>query len=225
MNGRGLTEAQVAVSAGAVKTYAIAQAARSAHDGVARVAPVQRHESVHIHIGIAEKVLHTAKVAFAFFTHRRDKEDVAFGLDVQFLEHADDLQKTCQAAGVVTDRRRIEHIAFLTDLKVRVFSKDRVQVSRNNEFRTGFGTDAGAQAQDVTHFIHVNVLKTELREAFNEILASQFFTEGRGGGFGDGNLFFEALLILIDCQLQSLLNEVSCHQRVHHFLGFRKKGR
>ena len=39
-------------------------------------------------------MLHTAQVTFAFFTDRGDKNNVAQGLDVELLEHADDLQKT-----------------------------------------------------------------------------------------------------------------------------------
>ena len=92
---------------------------------------VHRHEHVRLVAARREPVFRAQKSQF--FLHGRDKDQIAFRLDVAPVERAEHLEGRQQVGRVVANAGRAQHVAFALHRQIGAVRKHRIRVRAEHD--------------------------------------------------------------------------------------------
>jgi hypothetical protein len=130
---------------------------------------------------------YAAQVSLAFFTNGSDKKNRTFGLNLRRPQRLNYRDERNESAAVVGDAGREQTIALAPHGEVGSFGKDRVEMSADNDQRSG-GSSA-KESETVAFFVDRDLAQTKLAKFFREILGALLFGERSCGHRADANLF------------------------------------
>ena len=66
---------------------------------------INGNKAVNVNTALVEEILRATQIAVTFFTDTANKEDIADGLNLKFLQRTQNLQDSGQTASIITDTR------------------------------------------------------------------------------------------------------------------------
>src|SRR5215472_11084444 len=155
-------------------------------------------------IRIGKNVTHAAQVAFAFFTHIANENNVACGLQASMLERRADRKHRYHAGGVVADSRSKKLIAFLSRSKLRARRENCIQMCAHADQRRL--PVVIKKAEDIAEFVVFNSMKSQILKAMAQPFAACSLTEWRRGNLRELHLPAAELHLLVVQIMKSLVH-------------------
>src|SRR5690625_3553578 len=121
------------MTARAGKSDAISVRAESFVDDSGFAASIEGDERIDFWRTFAEEIFDASKIAETLFADGSDEPDIGFSCDIGMTHGAEDIQDDDQAAGVISDSRSVEPVAFFLHGDIGSFGKDGIEMSGEDE--------------------------------------------------------------------------------------------
>jgi len=110
-----------------------------------------------------KQMTHAAQVAFAFFAHVADENNVGGRLELRALQRRGHRQQSDHAGGIVADSGTVQTVGFFARLERGTLREDGIKVRADADH--GRGALGVQRAQHVAKFIDLNIFKAERGES------------------------------------------------------------